>query len=62
MLGQPEAYGLGLKLIIWVKLLNGDLKAEILVNGFRTDKINIEQSEKNGAALSCSLFVLLWTH
>ena len=40
------------------KLLNKNLKADILVNGFRTDKINIEQSVKQGDALSCSLFIL----
>ena len=41
-----EAYGLGPKFINWVKLLNKNLKADILVNGHRTDKIDIEQSVK----------------
>ena len=50
-------YGFGPKFITWVKLLNKNLTAEILVNGFKTDKINIEQSVKQGDALSCSLFI-----
>ena len=53
-----EAYGYGPKFINWVKHLNTNLKADILVNGFRTDKIDIEQSVKQGDALSCSLFIL----
>ena len=51
-------YGFGPKFINWVKILNKNLTAEILVNGFKTDKINIEQSVKQGDALSCSLFIL----
>ena len=53
-----EAYVFGPKFINWVKLLNKNLKADILVNGYRTDKIDIEQSVKQGDALSCSLFIL----
>jgi hypothetical protein len=34
-----EAYGFGPKFISWVRLLNKDLKADILVNGFRTENI-----------------------
>ena len=40
------------------KLLNKNLKAIILVNGFTTESINIEQSVKQGDALLCSLFIL----
>ena len=29
-----------------------------VVNGFRTEKLTIEQSVKQGDALSCSLFIL----
>ena len=47
-----EAYGFGPKFINWVKLLNKNLKADILVNGYRTDKIDIEKSVKQGDALS----------
>ena len=46
-----EAYGFGPKFINWVKLLNKNLIADILVNGYRTDKIDIEQSVKQGDAL-----------
>ena len=42
----------------WFKLLSKNLKANILVNGFTTESINIEQSVKQGDALSCSLFIL----
>ena len=58
MQGVLRAYGFGPKFINWVKLLNKNLTAEIMVNGFKTDKINIEQSVKQGDALSCSLFIL----
>ena len=34
-----KAYGFGPKFINWVKILNKNLTAEILVNGFKTDKI-----------------------
>ena len=37
-----KVYGFGPKFINWVKLLNKNLMADILVNGFRTDKIDIE--------------------
>ena len=53
-----KAYGFGPKFINWLNLLNKNLTADILVNGFRTDKINIEQSVKQGNALSCTLFIL----
>ena len=42
----------------WFKLLSKNLKANILVNGFTTESINIEQSVKQEDALSCSLFIL----
>ena len=35
-----------------------NLKANIWVNGFTTESINIEQAVKQGDALSCSLFIL----
>ena len=43
MLKVPEANGFGPKFINWVKKLNKNLKGDVLVNGFKTDKINIEQ-------------------
>ena len=53
MLKVLEAYGFGPKFINWVKLLSKNLKADVLVNGFKTDKIDIEQSVKQSDALSC---------
>ena len=53
-----KSYGFGPKFINWVKILNKNLTAEILVNGYTTEKINIEQSVKQGDALSCFLFIL----
>ena len=50
-------HGFGPKFINWVKILNKNLTAEIMVNGYTTEKINIEQSVKQGDALSCSLFM-----
>jgi exonuclease III len=41
-----------------VRMLYRDLEASILVNGFTTDSINIEQSVKQGDALSCALFII----
>jgi hypothetical protein len=58
LFGVLEACRFGPKFISWVKVLNKDLKAGTLVNGFRTAKINIEQSVEQGAALSCYLFIL----
>ncbi len=41
-----------------VKTIYTDLKAQVLVNGFFTKTFNIEQSVKQGDALSCALFIL----
>ena len=38
--------------------MNTSLKADILVNGFRGEKIDMEQSVKQGEELSFSLFIL----
>ena len=46
------------KFINWVMILNKKLRADDLVNGFRTEKVNKEQSAKQGDALSCSMFIL----
>ncbi len=48
----PDTY------IKWICLIYNDLEASVLVNGFTTDKFKIEQSVKQGDALSCALFVL----
>ena len=44
MQGALEAYGFGPKCKNWFKLLSKNLKSNILVNGFTTESINIEQS------------------
>lgn len=41
-----------------IKFLYKDLNASVLVNGFTTIKFKIEQSVKQGDALSCVLFIL----
>jgi len=48
----PESY------INWVKVIYTNLEASVLVNGYTTTKFKIEQSVKQGDALSCALFVL----
>ncbi len=48
----PDAY------IKWVKVIYNNLEASVLVNGYTTAKFKIEQSVKQGDALSCALFVL----
>ena len=55
-----KSYGFGPKFINWVKILNKNLTAEVLVNGFKTDKINIEQSVKQGDALSCTILLPIY--
>ena len=58
MQGVLEAYGFSPKCKNWFKVLNKNLKANILVNGFTMESLNKEQSVKQGDALSCSLFIL----
>jgi hypothetical protein len=48
----PEIY------IDQVETIYTDLKAQVLVNGYLTMTFNIEQSVKQGDALSCALFIL----
>jgi len=48
----PEMY------VKWVKVIYTNLEASVLVNGYTTEKFRIEQSVKQGDALSCALFVL----
>jgi len=48
----PETY------INWVRVIYRNLEASVLVNGYTTQKFKIEQSVKQGDALSCALFVL----
>jgi exonuclease III len=50
--GFPETY------LHWIKVLYTGLKASVQVNGFVKEMIDIEQSVKQGDALSCALFIL----
>jgi len=51
-------YGFPPEYINWVKILYTDLRANVLINGFKGSLINIERSVKQGDALSCALFVI----
>lgn len=51
-------YGFSDKFINTVKLLYTDIKASVMINGFRSEEFDIEQSVKQGDALSCDLFVI----
>ena len=53
-----EAYGFSNEFIETVKLLYRDIKAQILVNGYKSVIIKILRSVKQGDALSCALFIL----
>jgi len=53
-----EKYGFSKQFIDTVKLLYNDIKADILVNGYRTVAIKIGRCVKQGDALSCALFIL----
>ncbi len=53
-----SAYGFSEDFIDTVKLLYKDIKANILVNGYKSVMINILRSVKQGDALSCALFIL----
>ena len=53
-----RAYGFGEKFIQYFNTLYNGLSVKVLVNGFFSEKINIERGVKQGDALSCSLFIL----
>jgi exonuclease III/uncharacterized protein YlzI (FlbEa/FlbD family) len=53
-----KAYGFSDEFVQLVQMLYNDLKADILVNGFRTAMIKILRSVKQGCSLSCCLFIL----
>jgi hypothetical protein len=53
-----RAYGFGDKFIQYFNTLYNGLSVKVLVNGFFSEKINIERGVKQGDALSCSLFIL----
>ena len=53
-----KRYGFPEDFIDTVRLLYRDIKADILVNGFKTTMIRIRRCVKQGDALSCALFII----
>jgi len=53
-----ELFNFPSEYIHYVKTVYTDLTATVMVNGFTTDIFNIEQSVKQGDALSCALFII----
>ena len=53
-----KKYGFSDDFISTIKLLYNDIKANILVNGYKSVMIKIARSVKQGDALSCALFIL----
>jgi exonuclease III len=58
MFATLRKYGFSENFIEVVKLLYNDIKADILVNGYKTCMIRICRCVKQGDALSCALFIL----
>ena len=53
-----KAYGFGPEFIRTFNTLYNKVSSRIIVNGYLSDKINIERGVKQGDALSCGLFIL----
>ncbi len=53
-----KIYNFPIEFIEWVKILYTELRSKVLVNGYTSDYFDINQSVKQGDALSCALFVL----
>jgi hypothetical protein len=53
-----KKYGFSDAFISAVKVLYNDIKADILVNGYKTTIIKIARCVKQGDALSCALFII----
>jgi hypothetical protein len=51
-------YGFGDTFRKYFKIIYKDLTAKVLVNGYFSEKINIERGVKQGDALSCAIFIL----
>ena len=51
-------YGFGQNFVNYFNTLYKDISARVLINGFLSDKINIERGVKQGDALSCAIFIL----
>ena len=58
MYATLKKYGFSDNFIDTVKMLYRDIKADILVNGYRSVSIKIGRCVKQGDALSCALFIL----
>jgi hypothetical protein len=58
LLDLLSSYNFPQQYISWVNIIYTNLKAKVMVNGFTTEQFAIEQSVKQGDALSCALFVL----
>ena len=53
-----EKYGFGPNFRKYFRIIYNDLSAKIMVNGYLSEKINIERGVKQGDALSCAIFIL----
>jgi exonuclease III len=53
-----KSYNFPTEFITWVKLIYTKLRANVMVNGFLSDIIEIQRSVKQGDALSCALFII----
>jgi len=51
-------FGFSREFVEMVRFLYNDIKADILVNGFKTTMIRIRKCVKQGDALSCALFII----
>jgi exonuclease III len=53
-----RAYGFGEDFIKTFNILQKDISARILVNGFLSESINIKHGVKQGDSLSCAIFII----
>jgi len=53
-----EKFGFPSEYIGYVKLIYSNISASVMVNGHMGEEFNIDQSVKQGDALSCSLFII----
>ncbi len=53
-----KVYNFPQEYISWIGILYNKLESTVLVNGYMTESFSIEQSVKQGDALSCALFIL----
>ena len=53
-----KAYNFPSSFISQVDLLNSNLQAQVQLNGFMSNRFNVERGIKQGDALSCALFII----